>query len=410
MSLTILQGDCLDRLKEMPPASVNCCVTSPPYWGLRDYGTAKWEGGDDSCDHEAQRKKRDAGSQPNINGNAGKVIRDGAGSVKWDCECGARRIDSQIGLEPTMDEYVAHLSAVFAEVWRVLRDDGTLWLNLGDTYSSGSRTTQVRDTFRDAASGKQDYLNGTAVRAATPEGLKPKDLIGVPWRVAFALQAAGWYLRSDIIWHKPNPMPESVTDRPTKAHEYIFLLSKSERYWYDAEAVKEAGVSPEMTKEEYAEALEKTSDAWYARVNVNIRENGAKQDNNLTAGRCPPGGRNKRTVWTVPTHPYSEAHFATFPPDLIRPCILAGCPVGGTVLDPFGGSGTTGMVALEYGRNAILIELNPEYAEMARQRCHVTPGLPLDFPPGRVAPGDDGKHGPPPMIKAGGSPAAELAL
>ena len=304
-------GNCLDILPTMEAGSVNCCVTSPPYFGLRDYGN-----------------------------------------------------DEQIGLEETPEAFVESLVNVFREVKRVLADDGTLWLNLGDSYASnqsaGDRVTKYSDkqtTNAGKKGGKQ----------RVPDGLKPKDLIGIPWRVALALQADGWYLRQDIIWSKPNPMPESVTDRCTKAHEYIFLLSKSPKYFYDAEAVKEEastnGVRPTL-EERYAKGE-------------------PKRHGLAGAGACGAGGfgvsdegtRNKRSVWEVTTKPYSGAHFATFPPDLIKPCIMAGCPTGGTVLDPFGGSGTTGMVALELGRSAELIELNPDYVDIINERTHVTPGF-----------------------------------
>lgn len=245
--------------------------------------------------------------------------------------------------------YVCHLVAVFREVRRVLRDDGTLWLNLGDSYAgstmgggpaSSSTLVGTHHTERDGARfvGKPRGL----------DGLKPKDLCGIPWRVAFALQSDGWYLRSEIIWSKPNPMPESVTDRPTKAHEQIFLLAKSERYFYDAEAVKETGAG--------------RLDRGHASLG-RIGEPGWK---------CQPleewTGRNRRSVWTVATQPYPEAHFATFPPDLIKPCVMAGCPWGGVVLDPFAGAGTTLYVAKELGRRAIGIELNPAYAALAERR------------------------------------------
>jgi DNA modification methylase len=512
--LTILQGDCLDQLKTLPDESVNCCVTSPPYWGLRDYGHA-----------------------------------------------------GQIGLEPTPEEYVAKLVSVFSEVRRVLRKDGTLWLNLGDSYAGGG-TVGRNDTTPDALARRAEKYgtgtgNGSLVgkHGTRPrvETLKPKDLCGIPWRVAFALQADGWYLRSDIIWAKPNPMPESVTDRPTKAHEYIFLLTKSERYAYDAEAIKEQSIDPESLRPEgrnprNGDTFTHSDPDGKARTRVGFAK--------LT-GVCYPT-RNKRTVWTVPTAPFSDwtetvrwqrveagaasggslhiaspdcpvygglfdlvatalcdgrgdgdwnricsicdrlsltpkagfspietlrawnlrgqsldsvvqqccgsatenstgtrrtdlfvstslackpsaqrssrirrtlaecglseqcldmllsntwvdgfgdnqkpetiyrtvgkgnlqelflalgptyrkeatksSHFATFPPDLIKPCILAGCPAGGTVLDPFGGSGTTGQVALELGRKAILIELNPAYVELIEQRTNITPGLAL---------------------------------
>lgn len=294
MSVEILIGDCREQLRTLPERSVNCCVTSPPYFGLRDYG------------HEAQ-----------------------------------------MGLEPTPDEFVAGMVAVFAEVRRVLRDDGTLWLNLGDSYNAqpGQRKTA------DKAGAKQQTNAGSpGAPSRHVADLKPKDLIGIPWRVAFALQADGWYLRSEIIWHKPNPMPESVTDRPTKAHEQLFLLAKSPRYYYDAEAVKEDGVG----RETYF-----GSDAYSKGSGRN--DSGSYNDKVCTK-------RNRRSVWTITTKPFKGAHFATFPPDLIEPCILAGCPPEGTVLDPFGGAGTTGLVAKLHGRNAILCELNPEYAAMARER------------------------------------------
>jgi len=277
--------------------SANTCVTSPPYFGLRDYG-----------------------------------------------------VDGQIGLEPTPDEYVAKMVEVFREVRRSLRDDGTLWLNLGDSYASGGRKSRdpgqskihpafVGDAFQDG------------LRPADPPGIKPKDLLGIPWRVAFALQADGWYLRQDIIWHKPNPMPESVRDRCTKAHEYIFLFSKKEKYYFDSEAIQEPA-DPKNHRD--SRGLRPTPP-------------GQAPTNGFTNGRHYET-RNKRSVWTVTTKPFKGAHFATFPPDLIEPCILAGCPIGGIVLDPFGGAGTTGMVAQRHGRNSILCELNPEYAKLAEAR------------------------------------------
>jgi DNA modification methylase len=302
--LTIKPGDCRDVLRAMPDQSVHCCVTSPPYFGLRDYGHT-----------------------------------------------------GQIGLEPTPDVYVAELVAVFAEVRRVLRDDGTLWLNLGDSYNSSSQFNHGR------SGGKQAYTEAGEIgwpgHRKKVDGLKPKDLIGIPWRVAFALQADGWYLRQDIIWSKPNPMPESVTDRCTKAHEYIFLMSKSPSYFYDAEAVAEP-----ITSDRAPSRKAKASGAGH----LALRPNGTPYDGTGEE-------RNRRSVWTVATQPYSEAHFATFPPDLIEPCIKAGCPKGGTVLDPFGGAGTTGLVADRLGRNAILIELNPEYAAMTERRIRNDAGM-----------------------------------
>jgi DNA modification methylase len=265
--MKIIRGDCIEIMSSMDAKSVHTCVTSPPYFGLRDYG----------C-------------------------------------------DDQIGLEPTPEEYVNKMVDVFREVRRVLRDDGTLWLNLGDSYAGSGKGAWDREDIQ-----KEVYVPkpaGPQTKCKTP-GLKPKNLIGIPWRVAFALQADGWYLRQDIIWHKPNTMPESVADRCTKAHEYIFLLSKSQRYYYDNDAIAEEGASDL---------------------------------------------RNKRSVWTINTKPYKGAHFATFPPDLIQPCIKAGCPEGGTVLDPFMGSGTTIMVAEKNGCNGVGIELNADYIKIASDR------------------------------------------
>jgi len=299
-NVNIRTGNCLDILPTMEAGSVNCCVTSPPYFGLRDYGN-----------------------------------------------------DEQIGLEETPEAFVESLVNVFREVKRVLADDGTLWLNLGDSYSSGGRTTTTVQTIRgDCGDGAK---KATVCRPPVIDGIKPKDLIGIPWRVALALQADGWYLRQDIIWSKPNPMPESVTDRCTKAHEYIFLLSKSPKYFYDADAISEPAIHAGDDRGSRTDSRRGT-------------------ECNSMSGKTGET-RNKRSVWEVTTKPYSGAHFATFPPDLIKPCILAGCPAGGTVLDPFGGSGTTGMVALELGRSAELIELNPAYVEIIEGRTHVTPGF-----------------------------------
>jgi DNA modification methylase len=308
----IIQGDCIEGLRTLPDASVHCCVTSPPYWGLRDYGH-----------------------------------------------------DGQIGLESTPEAYVARMVEVFREVRRVLRDDGTCWVNLGDSYATGGgQASPHRDSCggigKKGTRGTQPYhsAGGGFERPASIQGaIKPKDLVGIPWRVAFALQADGWWLRQDIIWHKPNPMPESVRDRCTKAHEYVFLLTKSERYFYDAEAVKEA-----------------TSRNW-ATVGGNLKGKGVhkvgcamKDIGDRTTEDAARYGRNRRSVWTITTKPYSGAHFAVMPPDLVEPCIKAGCPEGGTVLDPFAGSGTTLAVAAELGRSGIGCELNPEYIELAEQR------------------------------------------
>ena len=306
---TIHHGDCLEILRGLPDASVNCCVTSPPYWGLRDYG-----------------------------------------------------VEGQMGLEPTPQEYVAGMVAVFREVRRVLKDDGTLWLNLGDSYAASTsnnggysdKSTLAGFTSPDTK-GRRANDSGDARRLT--HGLKPKDLVGIPWRVAFALQADGWYLRSDIIWSKPNPMPESVTDRPTKAHEYLFLLSKSERYHYDAESI--------------AEPAESAGKIGGFTPNAAIAA-GVKPTGNMIAERgaayVRKDTRNKRSVWQIPTEPFPGAHFAVMPTALVKPCILAGCPTGGTVLDPFGGSGTVAVVALENGCGFVGCELNPEYVEIAKAR------------------------------------------
>lgn len=305
MSYEVLVGDCIESMRGLPDQSVHTCVTSPPYFGLRDY-----------------------------------------------------EMDGQIGLEATPDAFVSRLVEVFREVRRVLRDDGTLWLNLGDSYAA-NRGYQVPSTKGGAKHGPGQAAGGKG--SVVPDGLKPKDLIGIPWRVAFALQADGWCLRQDIIWAKPNPMPESVKDRCTKAHEYIFLLTKGPRYFFDAAAMREPGVYPAGTKGA------KGSASRQGVKNVNARPPEYK---------VYDGYRNRRSVWSVTTKPFKGAHFATFPPDLIEPCILAGAPVGGTVLDPFGGSGTTAGVALKHGRKAILCELNPKYVGMIGDRVSSIAGRP----------------------------------
>lgn len=298
MSATIINGNSL----HIPLAdnSVQMCVTSPPYFGLRDYG-----------------------------------------------------IDGQLGLEQTPDAYVANMVQVFREVWRVLKDDGTLWLNLGDSYASGEVGRHDKISSGNVALRGKKFLGLDRQQSKVNTGMPTKNLLGIPWRVAFALQADGWYLRQDIIWHKPNPMPESVTDRCTKAHEYIFLLSKSERYFYDAAAISEAA----------------------GRKNDLMRNDGDR----VGIVRGNGETRNKRSVWTVATHPYSEAHFATFPPKLIEPCILAGSREGDIVLDCFNGAGTSGLVALEHNRRYVGIELNPAYIKLTQDRLdYVQPRLMLE--------------------------------
>lgn len=302
MAVEIIEGDCREVLRELPDQSVNCIVTSPPYFGLRDYG-----------------------------------------------------VENQMGLEPTPDEFVEALVGVLREARRVLRDDGTLWLNLGDSYNAHPGQRKVTDK----AGAKQQTNQGSpGAPSRSVEGLAAKQLLGIPWRVAFALQADGWYLRQDIIWHKPNPMPESVRDRCTKAHEYIFLLSKSPTYYFDWQAMQEPATNrppgnkkPTKGGREYVEA-----EGEHHRTAANLHEIGARET------------RNRRSVWTVTTKPFKEAHFATFPPDLIEPCVLAGCPEGGTVLDPFFGAGTTGVVCQKHNRNCVGIELNPAYFDIAAKR------------------------------------------
>ena len=308
----IIPGDCIEGLRTLPDASVHCCVTSPPYWGLRDYGH-----------------------------------------------------DGQIGLESTPEAYVARMVEVFREVRRVLREDGTCWVNLGDSYAANAATkknpAKLSGGFESCRGSDTPTLNTDQQGriAYRGGGIKAKDLIGIPWRVAFALQADGWWLRQDIIWHKPNPMPESVRDRCTKAHEYVFLLTKSERYYYDAEAVSEASKYPDDNRK----ARQKPED-----YKSQMGESGQIRAVINPGGARTYPTRNRRSVWTVTTKPYSGAHFAVMPPDLVEPCIKAGCPEGGTVLDPFAGSGTTLAVAAELGRSGIGCELNPEYIKLAEER------------------------------------------
>ncbi|KAI2693099.1 site-specific DNA-methyltransferase [Pseudomonas sp. TNT3] len=347
----ILVGDCIDMMRSLPDQSVQTCITSPPYFGLRDYG-----------------------------------------------------VDGQIGLEQTPSEFIARLVDVFREVRRVLRDDGTAWVNMGDSYASGGRGGGGSYMAERGDGAWQGKGQATGWRSA-PAGFKHKDLMGMPWRLAFALQDDGWYLRQDIIWHKPNPMPESTRDRCTKAHEYIFLLSKSRRYHCDMEAIREPaiyGATPTgvgfghgfdaVTKPRatvptdwdtstgegghgafHKEGAERTRRDSFKREDSK-REQAIPGQNKGThrpdrkESIWDTATRNKRSVWTVATHSFKDAHFATFPPDLIRPCVLAGAPRGGMVLDPFGGAGTTAVVAMQEGRKSILCELNPDYAAMAKRR------------------------------------------
>jgi site-specific DNA-methyltransferase (adenine-specific) len=396
VNINILQGDCIETLQKLDDKSINTCITSPPYWGLRNYNDE----------------------------------------------------EKQLGMEDTPEEFVDNLVKVFREVKRVLRDDGTVWLNLGDSYSSGGRTTTTNQSLR----GDKDY---GVTRPKPSKGIKPKDLIGIPWRVALALQQDGWYLRQDIIWHKPNPMPESVKDRCTKAHEYIFLLSKNVKYYFDNESIKEDCITKNKqtskknthgkyeTKENEAKnrqgihsnrgdklievrtklpmqkdlvdflrskttakILANSTDIPLTKIEHWFRYdesgfayptiedwNKVKEfiddwsnefnliDEALTFYELKTdevvhtNKKNKRSVWTVSTKSFKGAHFATFPMDLIEPCVLAGCPEGGTVLDPFGGSGTTGIVAVNHNRHAVLCELNQEYIDLAKKRIEEQAGF-----------------------------------
>ena len=357
----IIVGDNRLTLAELPAGSVQTCVTSPPYYGLRDYGTAAWTGGDEQCGHIQDPSKTKQFGNPEFNANRPSREETKVKGYYFDSvcgDCGAVRQDNQIGLEESPEAYVAELVEVFRQVRRVLADDGTLWLNLGDSYAGSGKGRNADGSHLEG--GKQGTNAGTVIgrllKSNLSDGLKAKDLVGIPWRVAFALQADGWFLRSEIIWHKPNPMPESVTDRPTKSHEHIFLLAKSAKYFYDHEAIKE----PTMT------------DVGSAQIRFGGNKYGDSDDSKFAtkSGNVyePSGTRNKRDVWTVATRPYSGAHFATYPPELIEPCILAGSREGDTVLDPFSGSGTTGMVAMRHGRNYIGLELNPEYADISEKR------------------------------------------
>ena len=390
----IIQGDCLESLRTMKDKSVDCIVTSPPYYGLRDYGTGEWVGGDPNCPHRRMSKF----SEKTITGHAQDELKGNVGDAIYKTVfplCGAVRVDRQIGLEETPQEFIEKLTAVFHECKRVLKDDGTLWLNIGDSYcGTGDKGNYKDPKYADGRNGQKQSVNRNVV------GCKHKDMIGIPWMLAFALRDDGWYLRQDIIWHKPNPMPESVKDRCVKSHEYIFLMSKSQRYQFDYEAIQEdavckddrrggcgrieydgkrqdGGVENTLAQRSFVKITDKRNkrDVWQADEDhyKNLQENG--QQNHSMHERRAEGyadvtyeKRNKRDVWSVSTQAVKEAHFATFPEKLIEPCILAGCPKGGTVLDPFCGSGTTGIVCVRNERNFIGLELNPEYAEMSRRR------------------------------------------
>lgn len=458
----ILRGDCLTSLKTLPDKSINCCVTSPPYYGLRDYGTGKWVGGDPNCKHKSAKIKT------RFDYELSDVQQHNKGSdvpsyMKVCPDCGAVREDLQVGLEETPEAYIDKLVEIFREIRRILKDDGTLWVNIGDTYNSAPAGN--KNGFSEVQSHNIGSLDMTHSKKLV-NSCKPKDLIGIPWMLAFALRNDGWYLRQDIIWHKPNPMPESIRDRCTKCHEYVFLLSKSPKYYFDNEAIQEESVSynpnrtdghriggdkyhqglyyPEYSDSKYDNAeqesqvrqgmhkhrgdgtvelrknlpdkdtflaliktvsiddvvncgLAKTTvEHWYrsdsgfsypsvddwnsCRHLFKDAENFKQIDSQLldvtiesdSVEKNFNGMRNKRDVWTVNPSSYKGAHFATFPPELITPMILAGCPFDGVVLDPFMGSGTVGVVAKENRRNYIGCELNDEYADMAEKRIGCT--------------------------------------
>lgn len=437
-------ADVREALRLLPDSSVQCVVTSPPYWGLRDYGTGRWEGGDPSCEHKVRINAATASST--LGGGKTTTGHQKEGFHTECPRCGARRIDSQIGLEPTPQDYVENLVEVFREVRRVLRDDGVVWLNLGDSYAKEGVSGLGLHTETSTTGRPNPYAE---IHKEIPEGLKPKDMIGIPWRVAFALQADGWWLRCDVVWAKPNAMPESVTDRPAKAHEFVFLLTKSSHYFYDHVAVLEPFADDRQGRDGSARPSE--------------RDRGGRTDGFTKPNGIDPsanGGRNRRSVWEIPTKPYPGSHFAVMPPDLALTCIqagtsehgccsacgapwkratvrdcekcgaqvpshTAGCPecghvrdwkqgremvpellttdwsTGGrgvprlpggfknrtkaagwvpscecteaeavpcTVLDPFSGSATTGMVALRHGRAYVGLDLNAEYLPLAEAR------------------------------------------
>lgn len=331
MTTLFLRGDA--RAIPLADTSVHCVVTSPPYWNLRDYQTGKWEGGAGDCDHKPSTTpgQRGVASSTLCGGQRNNCHRQEG--YRGSCpRCGAIRIDRQIGLEATVQQYLDELRTVFAEIWRILRDDGTLWLNLGDCYTDSSMT-------------------------GGNNGLKPKDLVGVPWRIAFMLQAGGWWLRAEVTWCKKAPMPESITDRPTNATEKVFLLAKATHYFYDAAAVKEPSVSNGPSGNGYKRA---------ARLSYRD-DTGAKGSAHRWQRQTT---RNMRNYLVLAPEPYSGAHFAVMPTALVEICIKAGCPIGGIVFDPFSGSGTVPMTADRLGRHGIGLDLSDDYSTMARTRVY----------------------------------------
>lgn len=363
----LINGDALAMLKTLPSDSVDCCVTSPPYYALRDYGTGRWVGGDENCDHSAakvstrfERMMTDKSKMQTT--SAGTDVK----RYKAICPaCGAVRVDEQIGLEESPEEYIDRLVGVFHEVKRVLKPTGTCWINIGDSYwGSGSRGFDFENTITEkskiqaGSKGTIDLSNVPALKG-NDGSYKDKDLIGIPWMLAFALRADGWYLRQDIIWAKTNCMPESVTDRCTKSHEYIFLLTKQPHYFYNADAIRTPISEVSLARVEYG---------W----DSDTPSSGGVHTKKMGERFAPAKGANKRDVWSVNTSggysDYDGAHYASYNPKLIEPCVLAGSPEGGMILDPFNGTGTTGVVAIKYGRKYIGIDLSEKYIAMSTRR------------------------------------------
>jgi DNA modification methylase len=404
---TLIHGGALEALRTLPDECAQTTVTSPPYWGLRDYGTGSWEGGDPGCDHQVREDAR-AESSTLVGGK--KTTGHQREGHKGACpRCGARRVDAQLGLEPTIEGYIDALVGVFRELRRVLRRDGTVWLVLGDSYTSGGRDWREDD---EGGPGGRGMARG--LRPRTPTGLKAKDLAMVPARVALALQEDGWWLRQDVIeevelycpcgcgylleervwrwaqdrdliWHKPNAMPESVTDRPSSCHEHVFLLAREARYYYDQDAVREPyrydGRRVTHVEARDGSIQHRSGERWPGlkpRTSGNLKRKipqdaGTPDDRHGEVGRSIPWqedgtGRNSRSVWQIPTQPFPGAHFAVFPEELVRRCILAGSPVGATVLDPFCGTGTVPLVARKHERRCIGVELSTEFVEMIADR------------------------------------------